>query len=290
LYHEKEWMMTPTTTSGQPDAGAGSKTRIQSVSRACQVLLWVADQPHGATAKEIAASQSLALPTTYHLLNTLVDEGLLARDGHRRYILGRSSAILAQAYLRGRAVPDSLLSAVRELARRTGETSYLADWGEHEIRVLASVEGVRMLRVAEVGSGVYKHGHARANGKVLLAYARPEIREAYLRTHPLVPCTDATICDRQALDRGLARIRERGYAYDEQEFAVGVACVAAPLMRNDQLIAALGISVPADRMEKDRAELTEVLLDVTAKATADISPPSDGDSAPAQAAPARNPA
>jgi IclR family transcriptional regulator, acetate operon repressor len=261
--------MTSSTTSAGPEAGAATKTRIQSVARASQVLLWVADQSHGASAKEIAASQGLALPTTYHLLNTLVDEGLLAKDVHRRYILGRSSAILAQAYLRGRAVPDSLLGALRELARRTGETSYLADWGEYEIRVLASVEGSRMLRVAEVGSGVYEHAHSRANGKVLLAYARPEIREAYLRAHPLVPVTDATICDREALDRELVRVRERGYAYDDQEFAVGVACVGTPLLQNGQLIAALGISVPADRMQKDRAELTKILLDVGAGATAD---------------------
>jgi IclR family transcriptional regulator, acetate operon repressor len=261
--------MTPTTTRDGADSGAPAKTRIQSVARASQVLLWVADQPHGATAKEIAAAQGLALPTTYHLLNTLADEGLLAKDVHKRYILGRSTAILAQAYLRGRAVPDSLLAAVREVARRTGETSYLADWGAHEIRVLASVEGSRMLRVAEVGSGVYEHGHARANGKLLLAYARPEVREAYLRSHPLVPLTDATICDRQALEAELTRIRERGYAYDEQEFAAGVACVAAPLLHNGQLIAALGLSVPADRMEKDRAELTKVVLEVASRATAE---------------------
>jgi IclR family acetate operon transcriptional repressor len=248
---------------------AAAKTRIQSVARAARLLLWVADQPHGASAKEIATSQGLALPTTYHLLNTLVDEGLLAKDVHRHYILGRTGAILAQAYLRGKAVPDSLLAALRELARRTGETSYLADWGEHEIRVLASVEGSRMLRVAEVGSGVYEHGHARANGKLLLAYARPELREAYLRAHPLVPLTEATICDRPALDRELARIRERGYAYDEQEFAGGVKCVAAPLLQNGQLIAALGLSVPAARMDKNRAELTKVLLEVAAAATAD---------------------
>src|SRR5690349_7410589 len=100
-------------------AGAGAsgttKTRIQSVARACQLLFWVAEQPHGASAKEIAAAQGLALPTTYHLLNTLVDEGLLAKDVHRRYVLGRNTAILAQAYLRGKAVPDSLLAALREI-------------------------------------------------------------------------------------------------------------------------------------------------------------------------------
>jgi IclR family transcriptional regulator, acetate operon repressor len=279
FYHD-EGAQTMTTTSGEPEAGAATKTRIQSVARAAQVLLWVADQPHGASAKEIAAAQRLALPTTYHLLNTLVDEGLLAKDVHRRYILGRSSAILAQAYLRGRTVPEGLLGALRELARRTGETSYLADWGEHEIRVLASVEGSRMLRVAEVENGPYEHGHARANGKVLLAYARSEVREAYLRSHPLVPLTERTICDRPALERELKRIRERGYAYDEQEFAVGVGCIAAPLLQNGQLIAALGISMPFERMEPNRAELTKTLLEVAGSATADAAPP-DGAAAAA---------
>jgi IclR family acetate operon transcriptional repressor len=255
--------MAPTTkTSSQlSEDSTSTKTRIQSVARASQILLWVANRADGATAKEIAIAQGLALPTTYHLLNTLVDEGLLAKDVHRRYILGRSSAILAQAYLRGKSVPESLLSAVRDLARRTEETAYLADWGEHDIRVLASVEGSHMVRVAEVGGGPYHHGHARANGKVLLAFARPEIRDAYLRSHPLVPITRSTICDPDAFERELARIRKRGYAYDEEEFAVGVSCVAAPLLQDGQLIAALGLSVPTERLKKHRAELTSALLE-----------------------------
>jgi IclR family acetate operon transcriptional repressor len=240
----------------------GTGTRIQSVARACRLLLWIADQPHGATAKEIALAQELALPTTYHLVNTLVDEGLLTKDVHRRYILGRSVSILAQTYLRGKAVPESLLAALRDVARRTEETAYLADWGEHDIRVLASVEGSRIVRVAEVGGGPYEHGHARANGKVLLAYARPEIRDAYLRNHPLVPLTSATICDAKQLDAELERVRERGYAYDEQEYSVGVCCVAAPLLKNDHIIAALGLAVPTERFKEDRASLTAALLEV----------------------------
>ena len=178
-------------------------TRIQSVSRASQILLWVAQQAHGATAKDIAAAQGLTLPTTYHLVNTLVDQGLLTKDAARHYVLGGATAVLAQAYLRGKSVSESLLAALRELAGRTHETAYMADWGEHDIRVLASVEGSQLVRVAEVASGPYDHGHARANGKVLLAYAWPEIREAYLRTHGLVRVTDATIVDPDELQREL---------------------------------------------------------------------------------------
>ena len=251
---------TKVKTDESPTAGAG--TRIQSVARASQILLWIANHPRGATAKEIAAGQGLALPTTYHLLNTLVDEGFLAKDADRRYVFGRSSAILAQAYLRGKTVPESLLGALRDLAHRTGETAYLADWGENGIRVLASVEGNQMVRVAEVGAGPYDHAHARANGKVLLAYASPEIRDAYLRSHPLVPVTESTIWHSEAFERELDQIRERGYAYDEEEFAVGVSCVGAPLLQKGQLIAAIGLSVPTERMRANRAELTSSLLKV----------------------------
>jgi IclR family transcriptional regulator, acetate operon repressor len=257
-------MNPPSTTLEAPrraTADAGG-TRIQSVARASQLLLWVAQQSRGASAKEIAEAQGLALPTTYHLLNTLIDQGLLAKGSDRRYILGRGTAILAHAYLRGKAVPDSLLAGVRELARRTEETAYLADWGEHEIRVLASVEGSQILRVADIGTGSYEHAHARANGKVLLAYAPLEVRQAYLRAHPLVPLTENTITDPRELEKELEGIRRRGCAYDDEEFAVGVSCVGAPLLLDGHLIAALGMSVPTERFKKRRAELTTELLDV----------------------------
>lgn len=234
------------------------------MARASQLLLWVADQPHGATTKEIALSQELALPTTYHLVNTLADHGLLTKDVHGRYVLGRSAAILAQAYLRGKSVPEALLAALRELAQRTEETAYLADWGEQDIRVLASVEGSQLVRVAEVASGPYEHGHARANGKLLLAYAWPEVREAYLRRHPPVELTKTTITDRDALEREFQRIRKRGYAHDQEEYAVGVCCIAAPVLHNGRIVAALGLSVPTERFKRQKGMLKDTLFEVLA--------------------------
>jgi DNA-binding IclR family transcriptional regulator len=251
----------PQATPSKPPAAG---TRIQSVARGCHLLLWLAGRPHGATAKEAAFATTIALPTTYHLLNTLVDEGLLAKDSQRRYTLGRSSAVLAQAYLRGSAVPEALLSAVRELADRTEETAYMADWGEHDIRVLASVEGRNIVRVAEVAAGSYEAAHARANGKVLLAYAWPEVRAAYLERHPLERRTAGTICDAAELEIELEAIRERGCAYDREEFSEGVSCIAAPILHNGAIIASLGLSVPAGRFAKAEDRLRDELLEVIA--------------------------
>ena len=85
---------------------------------------------------------------------------------------------------------------------------------------------------------------------MLLAFATPELRDSYLRAHPPVPMTKNTICDAEPLEREFERIRERGYAFDEEEFAVGVSCVAAPIMHNGHVTAALGLSVPTERFKR----------------------------------------
>src|SRR3979409_652347 len=75
----------PTISDRPRTTGSGTGgSRIQSVARACQLLLWLAGKAEGATAKEIALAHRLTLPTTYHLLNTLVDQGLLPKDEERR--------------------------------------------------------------------------------------------------------------------------------------------------------------------------------------------------------------
>jgi DNA-binding IclR family transcriptional regulator len=93
-------MNTSDTRPSGSSGGVGG-TRIQSVARACRLVLWLAEKPSGATAKEVAFANRLTLSTTYHLLNTLVDQGMLAKVANRRYVLGQSSALLGQAYTRG---------------------------------------------------------------------------------------------------------------------------------------------------------------------------------------------
>ncbi|MDX6592678.1 MAG: IclR family transcriptional regulator, acetate operon repressor [Gaiellales bacterium] len=249
-------------TAQPPDSGNGGGTRIQSVARACQLLLWLADRRHGASAKEIAFAHRLTLPTAYHLLNTLVDQGLLAKDSQRRFVLGRSSEIVAQAYMRASAVPENLLLALRELAAQTQEVVCLADWCGQDIRVLASVDGNNVVRIAEMMNAPYDDAHARANGKLLLAYAWPEVRDAYLRDHPRRRRTEATICSRAEFTQELERIRDRGFAYDEQEFAQGLSCVAAPLLDNGTIVASIAVSSPTERFARSRGDLTAAVVGV----------------------------
>jgi IclR family acetate operon transcriptional repressor len=250
--------------SEQAEADTGEKprgTRIQSVARGCRLLMWLADRPHGATAKEVAFANRLALATTYHILNTLLDQGLLAKDARRRYVLGDGTATLAQSCLRGSAVSDSMLTSLRQIAARTQTTAYLADWGERDMRMLASVEPASQPRIADVTRGSLADAHARANGKVLLAYADRHVREDHLAAHSPRRLTDATLCDSAAVDQALAGVREHGYAVDDEEFAAGVSCVAAPVLRDGRIVAALGVSMPTQVLRQRRPAMIAVVTE-----------------------------
>lgn len=233
-------------------------TRIRSVERASDVLFLLAGQSRGRTAAAIADELGLNVATTHHLLNTLAGVGLAVKDDARRYWLGPRVLLLARGLVH-QPVPHHLTGPLHALAARTGETAYLAAWPDDEIRALASVGGVNAVRVVDVERGPYHHAHARATGKLLLAYARPRTRDAYLSAHPPQRLTPRTICDSHSLATELARIRKQGYAEDHEEFVEGVCCVSAPALVDGVAVAAYTVSAPAQRYHRDAAALLDAV-------------------------------
>lgn len=231
-------------------------TRIRSVRRAAALLEHVALSTGGCTATAAAGALDMPVPTAYHLLNTLVDAGLLAKDERRRYRLGAGVGLLAEAFLAQVSAPAYLVDRLRELADRTGETAYLSAWRGGDAVLLQIVEGRRAVRVSGLHLGYSGAAHVRASGKVLLAYGRPGTLDDYLRTHAIGAA---------GLRAEIAQARRMGYAVDEEEFAEGVACIAAPVADGTM---AVGISVPVERYRSLRQELIDVVVAVAGSAAA----------------------
>jgi DNA-binding IclR family transcriptional regulator len=241
-------------------------TTIRSVSRAARILAYIGQQPEGRTAREIALALGLPLPTAYHLLGTLVAEGLLAKDSRRNYQIGPVLRSIPEAYLRRFNPPEHLVGPLHRLAEASGESAYVGCWRHDEPAVLASVEGRNAVRVSGVYVGVVEAAHARASGKVLLAFAPEALRASYLRRNPLVPITPRTIVDPGEFELELEGIRLRGFAIDEEEFREGVACVAAPVLENGRAEAVYSVSAPVDRFRRHRQELIDLVVQAAREA------------------------
>jgi IclR family transcriptional regulator, acetate operon repressor len=248
------------------DAERRSPTVIRSLSRACSLLLAVARERDGLGPTEAAARVGIPVPTAHHLLNTLRLEGLLVQDAQRRFQLGPVAAVLSEAWQRDARVPEFLLAELRDLAATSGEATYLSTWRGESIRVLASMQGAHAVRVAEAELGIYEAPHARATGKLLLAYADDERRAAVLGRGRLHATTPHTITDRRLLDAELARVREQGWAEDHEEYREGVCCLAAPVLVEGAVIAALTLAAPRERFDRHQSQLREAALAAAARA------------------------
>jgi IclR family acetate operon transcriptional repressor len=229
---------------GQP--GRIQRPRVQSAHRAVGILLAVAQSDSGLTTREISERLNIGRQATYHLLHTLLGSGMLTRNDRNRYLLGRRVGTLAEAFARQLAPAEHLAPAVRLLAQETGETAYASGWFLGDIAVLTVSRGTHAVQAAEVPRGYVGNAHARASGKLLLAFAPDAVRNAYLEVHPPTPVTPKTIVGRAELDREFAVIRHQRYALDNEEFATGLCCVAVPFDDGFSPFV-LGLSAPRER-------------------------------------------
>jgi DNA-binding IclR family transcriptional regulator len=104
--------------------------------------------------------------------------------------------------------------------------------------------------------------HVTAAGKLFLleeGFAR--LRD-YARRTGLSPHTKNTISSVALLERELERIQLQGWATDNEEAELGVRCVAAGIRDDDgNLVAALSLSTPADRMKVQWGPLVKETAD-----------------------------
>jgi len=219
------------------DASYRSPTLIQSVQRALRLVDAVGALDGRGQAKELARAVGLNLSTTYHLLRTLTYEGYLLRLDDGSYALGPSLTRVASkdhlpsVLARARAPMQSLRDQLRSPV-------YLALYRDGEISVVEIVDSPRNPSI-DLWIGMHDSAHATALGKCILGALDEDLRQDYLSRHPLHELTRHTVTDRRLLEAEIHRTTL--LSSDDQEYAVGVHCLATPVITPD-LIGAVAVS------------------------------------------------
>ncbi|WP_051222054.1 IclR family transcriptional regulator [Conexibacter woesei] len=238
---------------------------LQTVGRAGQVLdLFSTDNPEwGATA--VANALDVAKSQAHELLISLADIGLLERHGPGRYRLGwrviaLNTLVVDSSHLG--AEPTRVLAA---LAAQTGHAAHLATWGPGSAICVASYAGRDAFGPPPAAVGSALAVHATAAGKVLLA-AQPAETIADHAARDLTPFTDRTIRTAERLARECAAVRQRGFAYEEQERDPAACAVAAPIRDlHGHVVAALGLTVAAPRWRATARDQTRAVAAAAAR-------------------------
>lgn len=221
----------------------------QSLERGLFVLGYLRDASKATLSlAEIAAGLDLTKSTVHRLLATLGRHGYVAQDPTtKRYGLGLAYLSFGHRVVEQLDVRRHALRVMRALAEETGEAVHL--------NVLAGTGALCVDEVvgpngATLGStvGVVLPVHSVATGKCFLAWMDAPERAVLLDRLDFAPITDRTIRDRATLEAELVRVRQLGYAVNDEETYPGVRYVAAPVFdAQGQVAGAISLGAPVIR-------------------------------------------
>ena len=215
---------------------------------------------------ELCRKTALPKGTVHRLLGTLKNLGYIEQNPqNRKYrftikILKLGTAITDKIGL------SQIIPYMKKLSQQFNETVNLAILEGDDIIYLYSVGSDNTLKL-DLRIGSNQPAYCAAIGKVLLAYLSEKELDNYLQRVELKPFTPYTITDKEYLKKELRLIEQRGYSFVNEEYMVGVACVAVPLKdHQDKICAGLSFSIPTVRMNKEKLSLfTDSLLSVSKK-------------------------
>lgn len=232
----------------------GSAPGASLVKRTIDVLGAFDAQHRRLTLAQIARRAGLPVPTALRIVRELAEHGVLVRGDDRTYWIGRrlwDLGLLSPAETDLRELASPLL---HDLHAATRATVHLAVREGESVLYLDRISGQASVPVvSRVGARLPLY--STGVGKVLLAYAPPEIVQSVM-AH-LEPLTPHTITAPGLLARQLSRARSEGYATTREEMTLGACSVGVPVWSGADVVAAIGVVAPDIR--RDRARLVAAL-------------------------------
>ena len=165
--------------------------------------------------------------------------------GARLYALGAMSPALRR--LRATAMP-----LMHTLVASSGWMANLGVLYERSALVVDEVAGSVALLPRERMLGTTMPLYATALGKALVAHGPPAMLEELCAPALLHPYTRNTIVRTSLLREHLAEVRSDGFAVSHEELRLGTCGIAAPVIVDGELVAAIALVGPPDRAALSR--------------------------------------
>lgn len=197
---------------------------------------------------ELVRRTGLPKATVHRISADLVEHHLLDRSGSGYRLSGGLFELGMMASVE-RTLLELAMPFLQDLYVRTQETVHLGVIDGREVIYVAKIGGHRQVR-APSRTGGRMPLYCTAIGKVLLAHCDEGLRQEVL-SGPLERRTPHTVVAPGLLRRQLDAVLETGLAFEREESAPGLLCVAAPVADGDEVIAAISVTGPVGRFRPE---------------------------------------
>jgi IclR family transcriptional regulator, KDG regulon repressor len=203
--------------------------RVQSLDRAFDILELLSKEQNGLTITDIGKQLDLHKSTVHRLLASLKQKGYIEKKlNSHLYKLGLGFIDLCSGYLNNLELKIEAEPFLRKLSMFTTQTVFLAIQQDFQAVYIDKVEKYNSLRRYSI-IGQRAPLYCTALGKsLIIGFQDEEIRKNY-ENHNFISKTNNTITNIDKLFEEINITRKRGWSLDNEEFELGVKCIAAPI-------------------------------------------------------------
>jgi DNA-binding IclR family transcriptional regulator len=225
---------------------------IRAVERALDVLVCFSSRTPELTMTQIADQIGVHKSTVHRLLATLEKRRFVQRDAATgAYRLGIRLLQMTYLTLEHNDLRRLTTPFIRRLCEQHHENIDVSVLDDTDVVFVNHLEGPQRVKVAAT-TGQRLPAFATASGRAILAYLPAETVQRIL-ARGMPRYTQYTPLAPEAVQEDLQLIRERGFAFSEQEYEDGINAVAAPILDEyEKPFAAVAIVGPAYRLTRQR--------------------------------------
>lgn len=233
------------TTQEQDEAKEKSPYyMIQSVDRSLQILRCFINEGRPLGVSEVARTLKLNKSAVHRFMLTLQAHGYVnqQRDSDK-YVIGPTAFELGSVYTNSTALSVEGRRILTELVKATGFLSHLAILDKKSILYLVNVEPDTHHSYLFGAAGQRGEIYISALGKCLTAWLPEDQIRDILTDCTFERRTANTIVSIEGFLEEARKVREAGYAVDNEENFQGWFCISAPVRNNHgEVIAAISIN------------------------------------------------
>lgn len=228
--------------------------QVKSVVRTVDLLLLFADTRRYLTLQDISEMMNLPKSSTFELVNTMVQKGILElkNSGKKTYGLSLLAFEIGSAAVADLGVIDIARPYLQELNRVTGGTVFLGTENRGKIVYLDRAEDLSLVK-ADAKIGSRRDLHSTSLGKAML-YAYPDDLilkllgpEPYPANTPLTKTTSFAILQDARISR------ERGFAVDDKEDGPYMYCIGSVLRNHrNEPVASISVSSLVNQITENK--------------------------------------
>jgi len=201
-----------------------------SVKKAFKILDAISDTSNGLGISDLSKKLRIGKSTVHGITTALEEMGILVRDPvYKRYTVGYSLLELCRTAYGKIELKELARKPMEKLMEKVGETVFLGVLNGDHVTIVDMVESRNEMKITSP-PGTRLSLLAGSTGRALLSQIDKEKTKEIVQKKGLVRYTPKTMIDPKQVLREIEKVKEQGYAVDDEEYIAGVRAVAAPLL------------------------------------------------------------